>query len=737
MPTVTPTKGPKADQGIAQIHKNLYAELEKEKEAILKLCSAYQQNKDEKIADKINELNLHMHAKISILSENMKPVDAKELEKLQNEANKGVEAAAKTHSMKVDYVDIRNINVTANGVTKKLHMHLNDVLEKASDAQSFVSLLPTQVNKALTKINLDKELLLNGDSELFLKGLLELNELRRSSEVVSNPEREDKGRLHELSNQEKVKLNDILKNADDEKLVGSIVNSSDMNSALTKDTVKELLINKNPRISKMVSESPVIKLLGQDDILTLLNKGTIDKKAVSPGVIEGVFSNPDIINTIGESQFKKKNISGPRTQEKIEELAAQKIFSIFKSASEGKVSKLAGGKYSAEAINGLAKNKKTIEILVKNNHDIFKLFNDAVQKFNSPSSNSNFIRFNANSFINGLKGSEMFWSSINSNQLDSTLKIPSLRKFVSETPMAAKNLNRMQAIELFTNNMSNELVTMNHELLNKIPESSLSVLLSNPTLNKVGLAQNKFLDKINETYLDVNSSNFLFRTTNPFFISNNVDLFGPNSNLSEKLKRRLANQFILANFNEKTAPSQIDNNLFNAFLNPELIKYITKSKVMVFLNKYDVANYISGNPALLNVLSKSNINSLIAPGSNFSKFENTLSLLMSNESVIKKLGTDKLNQFITDYLDVNKRTKELESIITGLIKNKGVVFNYDELSMYIKTPNTKMVEAIVSRNGVEEILSDNDIIYLFNNTTPRIRNLAMLNIGLFRKFLSL
>ncbi len=730
-------------EGAAQIPKNLFAQIEKERDAIIKLCAEYQKNKDDKTANKINELNLHMHAKISVLSENMKPVDVKELEKIQEQANNGVEQAAKAHSMKVDYVDIRNVDVTANGVTKKLHKHLNDALEKATDSESFVSLLPTQVSKALTKINLDKDILLNGDTDLELKGLLELNDIHRGSEKVTNPKTNPITENVRLSEAEKQKLNDIVKSTNDQKLVNSIVNSPDFNSALTKDTVMELLTHKNDKISKLVAESPVLKILSNNELVTLLNKGTINGKDASKEVIEGVFSNPDIVNAIGESQFKKKGITVPRTQDIIETIAAEKIFSIFKSASQGKPSTLAGGKYTGEAIKGLAKNKKAMEVLLKNNHDIFKLFDDSVTKLNSGYNKKGFVLFNAVSFVNGIRESDTFWSGINRTQLGSLLKIPSLKKFISENPNAAVNLSGAQAIDLFSSDISNVLVTRNHELLNKIPESVISILISNPNINKVGLAQNKSLGKLNETFLDPTNANFIFKTNNQnpnqfkILISENRDLFNPNNSLSQKVKKRLANQFILSDFNVNTHPQIITPLVSAAFLNPELIKFITKSKVMLFCNKYDVTEYLTRNPEIVTSLSRSNIESLIVSGSSFSKNPGSISALMSNSHVIKKLGTVKINKFINDYLDVNNRTPELEEVIIGLIKNNDLVLSYNDISTYTASSNVKIKGAIASRTGVENLLTNQEILELFNTSNASVRASAMSNPGLFKRFLSL
>lgn len=720
-------------------NKTVHSELEKEKNAILQLCSEYQKNKDEKIANKINELNLHMHAKISVLSENMKPVDVKDLEKLQEEANKGVEAAAKTHSMKVEYVDIRNIEVTANGATKKLHKHLNDVLENATDSNSFVSLLPTEVQKAITKVNLDKDILVNGDKDFQFAGLMELNELHRNSGNQTAPQP-----TKQLSQEEIKVLNNLAKNANDVKTINPIINSKEMSAALTEGTIKELLLNNNPKISKLVAESDLIKTLKINDVRTLLNTGAINKQAVTGEVIHSIFSNENIINVIGESAYQNKNLKSSKTQNLIETLAAEKIYEILKDASEGKRTTLAGGQFAMEAIAGLAGNKKAMEVTRRNNHDIVELYKGSSNILSMPTTPKGFIVANATAFLTGIGKSETFWNELNATQLDTLIKIPVSKKLISENPIAAKNLNQKQATDLFTDGIANPEVTKNHELLNKIPQTSLDTLMKNSTLNKEGLLQNEALDSLGLKYLDPKSPDFILGTsisTIPqqllIILAQNDNLFIQNNNLSNTVKKRLVNTVILGNFNNTSiGNAQLNALLIAAFSNPELVNYAGKSKIMLFFNNFNAVDCMKNNPELLKVLTPKNIESLIDPKSNFAQIPESLSTLMSNESVINKLGTQKINEFIDNYNDVSKRTKELEEVVSGLIINNGVVFNGSDLTSYLKNGGVAVREAIASRIGVEELLTKQEMDSLFNDPDPAVRDKANSNMGLLLRYLT-
>ena len=130
-----------ATKGATQIKSSVIMALEAEKDAIVKLSEDYSKSNDPKLANQINKLNLHMHAKIAVLSQQLPKDDVTVLDKIQDESNKAVEEAASKNKMQVEYVDIRNVDVNIGGKKEKLHLHLHNILLNATDSNHFVSLL--------------------------------------------------------------------------------------------------------------------------------------------------------------------------------------------------------------------------------------------------------------------------------------------------------------------------------------------------------------------------------------------------------------------------------------------------------------------------------------------------------------------------------------------------------------------------------------------------------------------
>ena len=134
-----------------------------------------QEQKDVELIKRINKLNLHFHAKIETLAHTLKPKEAQEIQMFVEDTNKAVVAAAEELGLPVSYVDIRQINVTYNGIKRPLHEHLNEQFLRSDDESHFVAILDPLHDPANGwDINVDENFLVASDPANYIYGLMDL-----------------------------------------------------------------------------------------------------------------------------------------------------------------------------------------------------------------------------------------------------------------------------------------------------------------------------------------------------------------------------------------------------------------------------------------------------------------------------------------------------------------------------------------------------------------------------------
>ena len=301
----------------------------------------------------------------------MPKTEADKLDALQKEANKAIENAANVHNMKVNYVDIRDMDVTINGSTEKLHKHLHNALQNATDAANYVSILPTEVKTALKKINLDETLLAVGDVQNNFEGLLDLHKLVRNNPVINILTDQQQNNLNMIiqdPNANTVNKLNILK--ENEQLLDNLNEKSII-------TILTIPINSNTdqttvALAETIASSNAISKLKSIDVAEILNNGTLKGVSLTDGVIFNICQNKEVIKKIGEIEYDKKYTAAKKPQKTsvlMEKLAAEKLYDIVNISANGNELKL-GGTSVPKTILGLVSNKEGITVMIKNNKDL-------------------------------------------------------------------------------------------------------------------------------------------------------------------------------------------------------------------------------------------------------------------------------------------------------------------------------------------------------------------------------
>ena len=721
-----------ATKGATQIKSSVIMALEAEKDAIVKLSDNYSKNNDPKLANQINKLNLHMHAKIAVLSEQLPKEDVAILDKIQNESNKAVEEAANKNKMQVEYVDIRNVDVNIEGKKEKLHLHLNNILLNATDSNHFVSLLPIGVKKALEDVNLESPLFLNGDPGNKIRGLIELRDLIRSKanedQVIDNGVN--------INDSAAVNINRMFNDSkfnDMQKI--SMLENNNIASCLNQDTVKNLLVCGNQALEKKIASSSAINSLTPKDFASILNTGKLNGKDLSPSTIIEIVSNGILVKKIGQNEFEKTKSNKAATPQELERLSAERFYKVLTFAAKGNALNL-GGKYCLECIFGMLKNEELIKAMQSNGKDMYTLLTTAID---SSKKKSNVVLPNVLAVTNGISVNESFWKLQNKAQIESlaNLRIYYLEKNIASSKEAASKLSTSSAERLIFKFLSDEKVMQNGELLKKLNSVTLSKLFAEPNINKNGLAKNPSLFILNQTFLDPNpkNNNYLFKNVSQdvkVSLASNSALF-ESIIVPDSIKKRIITLSIFENMSPETHGA-----ISTLLLNKTAIPFVPKSKLNMFFSKMATPSVINGNDTLISIVNEVFLSRSI--NSNKSALSNTpeaLSSLFSSEAIVAKFGNEKIKDYLEKAnLPVNISSMKWIEIKLGIIKNKAITLSESEITSIISDNDAGIRAALASKPGVELLLSNDQIKALVEDSNPIVNAEAFNNIPLLIKYLN-
>ena len=720
-----------ATKGAIQIKNSVIMALEAEKDAIVKLSNDYSKNNDPKLANQINKLNLHMHAKIAVLSQQLPKEDVDVLDKIQDESNKAVEEAASKNKMKVEYVDIRNVDVNIGEKKEKLHLHLNDVLLNAKDSNHFVSILPVEVKKALDTINLDSPLFLNGDPGNKIYGLIELRDLIRPKEN-ENPVVDNGVSIDDKA--AKI-INDMFNDSnfsDNEKL--SLLDNDKVAACLNKDTVIKLLVCGNKELETKIASSIAINSLTPKDFVSILNTGKLNGNNLSPSTIYEIASNGILVKKIGENEFAKTKSNNNATLEELERLSAERFYNVLTRAAKGKALKL-GGKYNQECISGILKNEELIKAMHSNGKDLYGLLNIAI----ASSKKGLNVAKPALTVINGISGNESFWKLQNKAQIESLVdsKINYLEKNIASSKEASKKLSPSYAEKLIFKFLSDETVMQNGELLKRLNTVALSKLMAEQNINKNGLAKNPSLFILDQKFLDPNpnNNNFLFENVGKdvkISLASNSELF-KSLIVPDSIKKRIITLSIFGNMKPETHEA-----ISTLLSNKTAIPFVPKSKLNMFFSRIATPSVISNNDALISAVNEVFLSRSISSNKSvLSKTPGALSSLFSSEAIVAKFGTEKIKDYLKRAnLPANISSTKWIEIKIGIIKNKAVTLSESELNSIISSNDSGVRAALASKPGVELIISQDQISNLANDPAPIVVYNVFNNIPLLIRYLN-
>ncbi|MGC8479787.1 MAG: hypothetical protein ACP5M9_03945 [Candidatus Micrarchaeia archaeon] len=737
MPTKVANTNP-VPQRSAQIPKNVAMELEKEKIMIINLCNSYSKNKDDVVANKINELNLHMHAKIAVISESLSPDDIKSLDKIQGEANKAVEAAAGAHNLKVNYVDIKQTDVTINGKTEKLHRHLHHALENSNGAENFVSVLPTEVAKKLKEINLDVDKFLTGDQSYNTTGIIGLYDIHRKSKDEETPPPAP----IVLNDRQKDGINEIIKGKSNpirDIAISNFLNNDVIASAITGENALLLLMSSNKRIKEATASSKAINNIYAEDLIKILNTGMVNSVELSREVIKNLYSNPAIIEKIGEHEYEHSKKKERKSLDLIKSLAADKLFSVLSRAVSDKKLSI-GGKNTVAALEGLAGNEAAIELMLKEGKKLHDLVHSG-----SLTTNNKMLSSMAKVVIDCATRTNAFWKDIESKKLHEMLAVPILEDAISRNPSACLNLDKNDVLELLKKKGSEVVVAANNVLIRLVSPEEIKALVASNKINIDGLSKNTSLAVLGDKYLNPNKNNteYIFRNaSNTVLLSlaGNEGLFS-STDVSEKTKKRLVDVELLRFFGAKTANTSTwkakELIIRTAFLNPELVKYAGSNKVAGFLLNYESLEVLDKNPEVIKRLNKKDLKTIIETKNTLSDKVGGLEKLLSMEETVNKLSSKNIDKYIDEFTKGKNITRQTEEIFCGIIKNNGIIITDVEAEAYAKSGYTYVRAAIASRPGANFLLKSQDIIALFNDADVGVRSAAILNENLLLHYLNI
>ena len=720
-----------ATKGATQIKSSVIMALEAEKDAIVKLSEDYSKSNDPKLANQINKLNLHMHAKIAVLSQQLPKDDVTVLDKIQDESNKAVEEAASKNKMQVEYVDIRNVDVNIGGKKEKLHLHLHNILLNATDSNHFVSLLPVGVKNALDDVNLESPLFLNGDPGNKIYGLIELRNLIRPN--ANDGQIIDNG--ININDKTAAIMNGMFNDPKFENMQKiSLLENNNIAACLNQDTVRNLLVCGNQALEKKIASSIAMNVLAPKDFVSILNTGKLNGKDLSSSTIYEIASNGILVKKIGENEFGKTKRSKPATPEELERLSAERFYKVLTLASKGNTLKL-GGKYSIECISGLLKNEELMKAMHANGKDTYNLLTTAID---SSKKKSNVVLPNALAVITGISGNESFWKVQNKTQIESLANsnVEHLEKSIASSKEAANKLSSSSAERLIFKFLSDEKVMQNGELLKKLNSVALSKLLNESSINKNGLAKNPSLFIVNQTFLDPNpnNNNFLFKNVGhdvKAALASNSELF-ESILVPDSIKKRIITLSIL----ENTGPTT--NGAISALLlNKSAIPFVPKSKLNMFFSSLAMPSVINNNNALISGVNEVFLSRLISSNkSALSKTPGALSALFSSEAIVAKFGNEKINKYLERAnLPANISSIKWIEIKLGIIKNKAVMLSESEINSIMSDNDAGVRAALASKPGAELVLSSDQISKLAEDPAPIVRAEVFNNIPLLIKYL--